>query len=70
MTSQDMDASGPMSALYFHSNCTLRLEEEYLRGSFLCLLFAPPYSEPCSDSAAHVPSNGGRKEQLTVSNMA
>lgn len=26
MTSQDMDASGPMSALYFHSNCTLRLQ--------------------------------------------
>lgn len=33
-------------------------------------LFAPPYSEPCSDSAAHVLSNGGGKKQLTVSNLA
>lgn len=33
-------------------------------------LFTPPYSEPWSDSAAHVPSNGGGKEQLTVSKVA
>lgn len=33
-------------------------------------LFAPPYSEPWSDSAAHVPSNGGGKEELTVSSVA
>lgn len=47
------------------------MEEEYLRGVFLrppCS--PPPYSEPCSDSAAHVPSNGGGKERHTVSNVA